>query len=235
MAVRREWAVRQEWDGEPWFGDALSGSGGLAEPVQPVFASALTADVFPDALSSTFAGAVSATPVRAVPAVVGSPAALPPPVAARVVPVVRRAPARPAPRSAPRSVPSGAPPRGMPSGFPPPGSPPPQGYVPPLSSQQPPPGYPAAGWAPLPGLAGGPTYRPVGPQRQVVVPQRQVSGPQRQAGGSRPPVPPLTVSRTPRKKSSSAWGFLFVLLIVLVTSGVGQKIINAISELLQRK
>ncbi len=104
------------------FGDALAGSGGMAEPVQPnLFAGVTPADIFPDALSGVLvAGATVALPTPdAGPAPVTAGGQLPggrAPMERRPVGSGRQAPqrssagvVRPPPGSRPRPTQPGAP------------------------------------------------------------------------------------------------------------------------------
>ena len=246
-------------DAEPLFGDALAGSGGLADPVEPVYSSSLAADVFPDALSaSPLPGLPSATPEAWPPP---APNAAPP---GGVRPTPGPAPFEPS-RSAPspgRSVPprTGPPPRpweqypppGAPVDRPPPGPPP---FGPPAQLAPPSGRRPTAGTSyQRPATTGSgpmrpPAYLPQNPGMAQI--RAALAQARAQAGFSGPRGPGMTAGRTinptpaaagnsaarARKKSgaSGAWGCLVVLGIVLFSSGAGQKIISLISDLLQRK
>ncbi len=226
---------------EPVFGDALAGSGGMGEPVQPnLFSVGGRSETFPDALSGIL------TRVRATSAAVpgrcrtgGSGRA--------GMPVPRAAPARP-PSERPRTAPSSwspRPPNGgapapqpwpsltgqqfVPRGqqFPPPGRQPPAPVVAPVSA------IPTVHHVPVPGappanvsLIRPPAYLP----QSVGIAQIRAAMQQARrttAGRTR-----ATAAAT-RRTGAGVWGVLFALLVVLFVTGAAEKIITAISHLLQ--
>ncbi len=238
---------------EPLFGDALAGSGGMADPVAPAWSVGnVVADSFPDALSvlppigpvlrtSSPAGAV-ARPADLPPVRIATPAPVRPtaPPAARTGMAPFRA-AGPSPvRNATGPGPAPGPPRPW-SQFPPPGQPAAQ-YVPvPTSAHLAPTpgrrptvglGY-SAGPRPTPATAPGGLVRPPAylPKNQGAA---QLRAALRQARQSSTRAP-RTASRPKKGKTSSLWGTLVALLIVLLSSGLGERIISAISNVLQRK
>ena len=204
------------WEPEPRFGDALAGSGGMADPVEPaVFASALTPEVFPDVLSAAPLVPPSAPVLPAAPLPV-----LPAP-AARAQPQPRRTNAYPPP--APSRL-----------AFPPPGGPPVSARPP--MALTPPIGYrPTAGTGYVAAATTAPAVRPPAylPQNpglaQVRTAVRQAREQTRNAARRRPGA------ATKKSGAAGAWGCLVVLGLVLFSSGVAQRIIDAVSDLLQRK
>lgn len=76
-------------------------------------------------------------------------------------------------------------------------------------------------------VRGAPVVRPVSvaPRnaRSVIVPVRSAAPRQGSTVGSA------------AKGSVGAWGFLVVLIVLLVTTGAGQKIISLITDVLQRR
>lgn len=221
------------WGPEPIFGDALAGSGGMAEPVQPnLFLAGGTSEVFPDALSGVITTGTSATAAAPVPAV---HQALVPAAFAQTAPGGRPAqspPRRPPPARGASPVP---PPRGA-SAVPPPrpwsqlplpGRPPAVPTVTPLARN------PGVGRSPVPGAPAGnaslirpPAYLP--PTAGLA----QIRSALQQARRSAVDKP--NSARMPAgRKGSVAWSLLLALVIVLVASGVAEKIITAISHLLQ--
>lgn len=233
---------------DPTLLDALTGPGGMADPIGPVYLGvALVGDVFPDALSA------SPMPFAVVAAAPSAPVG--PPVAPRQIrsaaPATRRSPPSPRP---------GTPGPVRPwSQFPPPGQPSVQ-YVPvPTSAQL----TPASGRRPTAGT--GPpaavrTDSAAGRNVPGVVRSVPAVGP----GAARPgtAVRPGTPARPPAylpqpgmtqvraalrqarrgatrrntgQKKSGIWGSLVFLALLLIPSGLGHRIISAISDLLQRR
>lgn len=100
------------------------------------------------------------------------------------------------------------------------------------------PSYVAGAWPP-PAIPG-PPARAAGQRlapRQSSAPRRPAA-PQRAAGTQRPapqrrPAAPPTQPAV-RKKSGGGWAALFVLIIFLVFSGLGQRVVDAVLEILNR-
>ncbi|SDO90225.1 hypothetical protein SAMN04515671_2304 [Nakamurella panacisegetis] len=196
----------------------------MSDPVEPVFTSSLAGDVFPDALSaSPLPGLPSATPEPLAP----PPSAPPVPAA----PSGRPPPARAA-RAASRRPWEQFPPPGPATYVAPPNRPvgPPAQLAPPAGRR------PAAGTGyqlPAPIMATPPVRPPAYlPQGQGMAQLRAALTQARSQITA--PAPARTTTRK-RSGASGAWGCLVVLGIVLFSSGAAQKIISAISDLLQRK
>ncbi len=196
------------WAPEPVFGDALAGPGGMGEPPRTdLFGGDVPSEVFPDALSGVLlpgAADEAITPPR--------PPLLPPgsgrvgasTAPARRQPVQSRTPPRPWTQ---QPSPGGTPPRPVPN--------PTVGYVPLLNA--------APGNA---GLIRPPAYLPQ-PGGMA-----QLRAAAQQAGRSTVAGSRAAASATARKWSG-VWGVLLALVIVLLATGVLEKIITAISHLLQ--
>ncbi len=213
------------WEPEPIFGDALVGSGGMDEPVQPnLFAGSTAAEVFPDALSGVLVARSTDVAVLPPTGVVPAPAA-PRPVPSRGLvpwrgPVPSRGPAAQSARYRP-------PPPAPWSQLPPPGQPAATPTAAPSSRR------PTIAYGPAPGTppANVSLIRPAAylPQSAGIAQVRAVLQQARQSTASRSRK---TVAAT-RRTGSGVWGVLVALLIVLIVTGAAEKIITAISHLLQ--
>lgn len=207
----------------PLFEDALSGSGGMADPR---WSSSPTADIFPDALSAApLGGAPLVSATRSAPPVTG------PAVGTGAVRVSQLPPrGRPVPLPPPRNA---GPPRPLPAG-PVPGKPA-QLYVPVTtsaqliagSSRRPTAGTGYTGPRSPPGQIRPPAYLPQGQGMAQV--RSAIAG--ARAASTRQAV----AARSSAQKSSGAWSFVVLVVVLLVSTGAGQKIISLVSELLQRR
>jgi hypothetical protein len=200
------------------FGDALAGSGGMGDATYP---SPLITVAFPDALSAAPLGGMPLSLPLAVPgAVAGNVLGMSRAVSQRrPAPAVRPLPipprkATPARGAAPARSAAPAPGQRPWSQFRPPAQPV-QYMQPPTSAQL------APGSSTRP-----PAYLP--PQQRLA--QLRSSVTQVRAASAR-----RTRAARPRgKKSSGAWGFVVFVIVLLATSGAGQKLISLITELFQR-
>lgn len=241
---------------DPVFGDALAGDGGLAEPVSTGPRRDLSFDVFPDALSALPLPALT----WVVPPAVGTGA---PPGTTPLPGTPSSSPAWPAAADPRRSTPpvrsrTAAPTGPVWSGYPPPGRPAPLtgppapfrqarpavsgptgGVLAPGSGRRPVAGL---GYTPPPTSAAGvvrpPAYLPQNPG----LTQLRAAVQQVRPGGNRPPastpglVRPSPPTGTRRgNRASSTWSVIVFALIVLVSTGLGQKIIDAITDLLRSR
>jgi hypothetical protein len=231
---------------EPTFGDALAGSGGMSEPAQPnLFAGPMAADVFPDALSGILLADV--TVAVALPVVAQLPAVVGGQVPTR--PATQRRPAVAAARQVPQRSWSGAvrsTPGSPPAQF---GSPAPAQPWSPVRPAGPPgryaavPGIPtvaALSRRPTAGTGNAVVVPASGPGRFIrppaYLPQgvglAQVRAAVRQARHAAVTRSRITAEAT-RRRGAGLWGALIALLLVLVVTGLAEKIIKAISHLLQ--
>ena len=227
---------------DPVFGDALAGDGGMTDPVATGPRREKSFDVFPDALS--------ALPLPALTFVVPPTAGAGVPVAISAapapIPAVRRtAVARPAaafPPPGPLAMPAAG--RPAPARPVPPGNGP-RGVLAPSSGSRPVAGFgyvQPAGASPAgaPGVVRPPAYLPQNPgwaQVRAAVQQARGSArpPVRPGRSPTRPVDPSAARYTPAarrgKRASSAWSLIVFAVIVLVSTGLGQRIIEAVTDL----